>query len=135
MISISSGAAWAVGESPAIAYRLHCIGCHFEDGSGAKSGGIPPLPGILGHFLKHEKGRLYLLHVPGIVNAGLPPDETAALLNYVIEVWGAKEAPTGWKRFSGDEVSDLRNMRVDDIAGLRNEIAADLAKDGIDISF
>lgn len=130
-----AGDCLAKGESATIAYQLHCVGCHMVDGSGAKSGGIPPLPGIVGHILKHQKGRLYLIHVPGVVNAGLPDDETANLLNYVLEVWGAKEAPANWQRFTGEEVTQLRAKSVDDIAALRAEIAADLAKQGIDISF
>jgi hypothetical protein len=128
-------AARAIGESPAIAYQLHCVGCHMVDGAGAKSGGIPPLPGIAGHFLKHEKGRLYLIHVPGVVNAGLPDAETAELLNYVLDIWGVNDTPKNWKRFTGEEVTLLRKTPVDDIAALRAEIAADLATQGIDLSF
>jgi hypothetical protein len=125
----------AVGESPPIAYNLHCIGCHFEDGMGARSGGVPPIPGMSGHLLKHAKGRLYLAHVPGIVNAHLPHAETAALINYVLERWAAKELPAQWERFTGEELERLRAEKVDDITALRKEIAADLLKQGIDISF
>lgn len=128
-------AAVAAGESPALAYRLHCNGCHMEDGSGAKAGRIPPIPGIAGHFLKHEKGRLYLVSVPGVVNSGLPDGETAQVLNYILEVFGANEAPVNWQRFTGDEVRRLRTIKVDDITALRNEIATDLAKQGIDLQY
>jgi hypothetical protein len=137
MIALACGIppAGAVGESPAVAYKLHCTGCHMDDGMGAKSGGIPPLPGIVGHFLRHEKGRLYIAHVPGLVNAGLTGAETAQLLNYVLEVWGAKETPENWQRFTGEEMDRLRATPVSDIMVLRNEIADDLARQGIDIRF
>ena len=131
-----SGIAFAVGESPPIAYHLHCQGCHMEDGMGAAEvGRVPRLPGMAGHFLKHAKGRLYLCSVPGVVNAGLPAGETANLLNYVLEHYSASDLPKQWQRFTGDEVRQLWETKVDDIAALRNEIASDLAKQGIDLRY
>lgn len=125
----------AAGESPPLAYQLHCTGCHLQDGSGSKFARIPPLPGIAGHLLKHEKGRVYLVNVPGVVNAGLPDDETAGLLNYVLATWGANELPKDFQPFTGEEVRKLRQVKVHDITLLRSEIAADLARDGIDIAY
>jgi hypothetical protein len=123
------------GDPPAITYRLHCSGCHLDDGTGSKIGQIPPIQGLAGHFLKHEKGRHYLVHVPGVINSGLPADITAELLNYVLEVWGANDTPAKWERFTGAEVTELRKNKVDDIVALRLEIAADLAKQGIDLKY
>lgn len=121
----------AAGESPAKAYVLHCVGCHMEDGMGAKIGRIPPIPGITGHFLKHARGREYLLHVPGVVNAGLPDDETAAVLNYVLERWAKPDMPADFKPFTAEEVRELRKTKIDDITVLRQQIKDDLAKQGI----
>lgn len=128
---VTNGPAYAVGESPAKAYVLHCVGCHMYDGMGSTIGHIPQLPGIAGHFLKHPKGRIYLTHVPGVVNAGLPDDETAAVLNYVLETWAKAEMPADAKPFTGEEVGQLRKIKVDDITVLRKEIQTDLAKQGI----
>jgi mono/diheme cytochrome c family protein len=121
----------AAGESPAKAYILHCVGCHMEDGMGAKIGQVPQIPGITGHFLKHPRGREYLLHVPGVVNAGLPDDETAAVLNYVLERWAKPDMPHDAKPFTGKEVHELRKIKIDDITVLRRQIKDDLAKQGI----
>jgi hypothetical protein len=132
---VGTGPCSAGGESPPLAYRLHCSGCHLEDGLGSTVGQIPPIPGLAGHFLKHEKGRLYLAHVPGVVNSGLPPGELASLLNYVLETWGANDLPPKWDKFTGAEIAELSKVTVHDISLLRKEIAADLAKQGIDLKY
>ncbi len=126
----------ATGESAAIAYKLHCTGCHLDSGAGnPEVGRIPPFPGLAGHFLKHPKGRLFLSKVPGMVNAGLPADETAAVLNYVLEHYGAKDTPEHWEPFTKEEVERNWSTKVDDISALRGEISADLAKQGIDLRY
>jgi hypothetical protein len=123
----------AIGESPAKAYVLHCTGCHMKDGMGAKIGRVPAVPGITGHILKHPKGRIYLTHVPGVVNAGLPDNETAAVLNYMLQTYAKAEMPPDAKPFTGQEIQELRKIKVDDITLLRMEIKADLAKQGIEL--
>ena len=128
-------AARASVKDPHISYMLHCMGCHMEDGTGAKIGRVPPIPGITGHFLKHPKGRMYLVNVPGVVNAALPDDETAAVLNYVLDVWAKPDMPPDAKPFTGEEVHELRKIKIDDITLLRKEISADLAKQGIDLHY
>lgn len=136
LISVTtSSAARAAGNSPAIAYKLHCMGCHLDDGTGSAMGLIPPIPGIAGHLLKHEKGRLYLVNVPGVANSGLPSAETAALLNYVLMTWSSKDIPKDFVPFTGEEVDDLRRTQVQDISLLRKEIMAGLATQGIDIHY
>lgn len=133
---LANGPAMAGSDPPSITYHLHCQGCHMEDGMGAvEIGRVPPLPGLAGHFLKHPKGRLYLCKVPGVVNAGLSPEITAEVLNYVLERYGAKELPAGWQPITGAEVERNWNTKVDDFTKLRAEIAADLAKDGIDLRY
>lgn len=132
---VTTDSARAAGDSPAIAYKLHCMGCHLDDGTGSTMGLIPPIPGIAGHLLKHEKGRLYLVNVPGVVNSALPASETAALLNYVLVTWSANDLPGNFAPFTGDEVENLRSIQVHDISLLRKEIMADLAKKGIDIRY
>ena len=133
-LSIGSAACFAA-DPPDIAYKLHCSGCHLSDGMGSTVGQIPQIPGLAGHFLKHPKGRLYLSHVPGVVNSGLPSEKLAPLLNYVLETYGANEVPAKWERFTGPELDELGKIKIDDISLLRKEIAADLAKQGIDLKY
>lgn len=128
------GSAFAA-ESPRIAYKLHCSGCHLLDGTGSKLGGIPPIPGVAGHFLRHEKGRLYLVHVPGLANSGLGAKESADLLNYIMDTWGRNDRPADASPFTEREVTELRAQRVNDIMMLRKEIEADLRKQGVDLAY
>lgn len=134
-LMLGAAPALANGESPPIAYILHCMGCHMSDGTGAKIGRIPAIPGITGHILKHPKGRVYLVNVPGVVNAALPDAETAGVLNYVLEHFGKSEMPVGAKPFTAEEVHELRKAQINDISALRQEISADLAKQGIDLHY
>jgi hypothetical protein len=138
VFALSSGMAvpaLANGESPPIAYQLHCMGCHMPDGTGAKIGRIPAIPGITGHFLKHPKGRAYLVNVPGVVNAALPDGETAGVLNYILDRFGKSDMPADAKPFTAEEVHELRKAQINDISALRQEISSDLAKQGIDLHY
>lgn len=130
------GAGQAVaGESVEIQYRLHCSGCHGMDGTGSKVGRIPPFAGLVGRFVDSADGRLYLVHVPGVANAGLPDADTARLLNYVMHTWGAADLPPNASDFTAEEVHSLRNVHVDDIARLRNGLGVTLAKQGHSIAY
>jgi mono/diheme cytochrome c family protein len=122
-------------ESVAYLYRLHCSGCHGQDGTGSKIGRIPPLAGILGHFATSPEGRLYLVRVPGVANAGLPDAETADVLNYVLQSWGRGDLTAPMEDFSADEVKHLRSIHLDDIAALRKKLAAELARHGISTDY
>jgi len=122
------------GESVDYLYRLHCSGCHGLDGDGSRLGRIPPFAGIVGHFAGTRRGRLYLVNVPGVANAALPDSETAELLNYVLQTWGARDLDSA-KHFTPEEVHDLRNVRVDDVAALRRALAVELAKRRISIAY
>lgn len=134
-VAVQTSTVFAGEKEPAVAYKLYCSGCHMDDGMGAKLGQIPPIPGIAGHLLRHDKGRLYVVHVPGVVNAALPSDETARLLNYMFSTWATNDLPPDWAPFTGEEVERLRAEKVHDITELRRLIAADLMKQGIDISY
>jgi len=123
------------GETIDYLYRLHCSGCHGLDGLGSKIGRIPPFPGIVGHFADTQDGRLYLVQVPGVANAELPDAETAALLNYVLQIWGEREPSRGVNDFTADEVRRLRGVRVDDVVKLRHEIETRLARRNISIGY
>ena len=103
------------GESVDYLYRLHCSGCHGIEGLGSKVARIPPFVGIIGHFADSLDGRLYLVRVPGVANAGLPDRETANLLNYVLRTWGSRDASAEAHDFTAEEVHRLRAVRLDDV--------------------
>ena len=134
VFALAVAEAAVAGEGVEYLYRLHCSGCHGADGTGSKVGRIPPFPGMVGHFADNPKGRLYLVHVPGIANAALPDAETANILNYVLHTWGG--AGAGAKQdFSAEEVHSLRAVHVDDVAAFRHQLAVELAKQGVLMSY
>ncbi len=116
-------------------YRLHCSGCHGFDGTGSVVGRIPRFPGVIGQVLKAPDGRVYLVNVPGVVNAGLPDAETAAILNYVIHTWGGPDVPPDAKDFTAAEVSELRKVRIDDITLLRRKLGHWLTHAGVKLGY
>lgn len=120
---------WA-GNSPAVNYRLHCSGCHLEDGTGMPSRGIPPMTGVVGHFLRLPEGRAFLVQVPGVANSSLSDAEIAALTNWVLDAMAGDSLPGPVPPYTADEVTRLRRHGPVDVAAARARIAAQLEADG-----
>jgi mono/diheme cytochrome c family protein len=121
----------SAGESVEYLYRLKCSGCHGMAGAGSAIGRIPPFTGLVGHFADSRDGRLYLVHVPGVANSGLPDADTADVLNYVLRKWGGDGSPAPPTEFTAMEVATLRSIHLDDIAALRRKLAASLSRRGV----
>ena len=134
MLSCSvANAAQSVG-SPRLNYVLHCAGCHAMDGSGNNAPGIPNLRGSIGHFLKVEGGREYLVQVPGASQSPLSDQETADLLNWMLKEFSGKELPERPKAFSADEVKQLRRHPPADVPKRRSEVTDRLLREvGVDL--
>lgn len=123
----------ALAEQPNYNYALHCTGCHTAEGVSPPLGRVPPLKGVVGHFARSEETRLYLANVPGIVNSGLDAKDTAALLNWIIEVFGGASTPGQWKRFDAAEIAALRAKAPSDIMAYRKEVEARLKAAGFSV--
>jgi hypothetical protein len=123
----------APAAEPNYNYALHCTGCHTADGVSPELGRIPPLKGVVGHLVRTKEARLYFANVPGIVNSGLGNDETAALLNWVVKIYGGKSTPESWKPFDGAEIEALRHRAPPDIMVYRKEVQDRLNADGYSI--
>jgi len=106
--------------SATTSYILKCAGCHAMDGRGSAAGGIPPLQ-LINAFTSDTKGRTYLMHVPGVVSSGLNSAEIAAVVNYIVELWGDKTID--YTPFTEAEVSQLRAVDIADVVSYRREIA------------
>ncbi len=133
--ALAGAEAATAGESIAYLYRLHCSGCHGIEGAGSKVGRIPPFVGIVGHFASTPEGRLYLVRVPGVANAGLSDVDTARMLNYVLQTWGNAEMPRDAPEFTAEEVHGFRDAHVDDIVKLRQRLATELAQRGLSTDY
>jgi cytochrome c553 len=111
-------------------YALRCTGCHTAEGVSPELGRIPPLKGVVGHLVRTKESRRYLANVPGIVNSGLSNDDTAALLNWVVKIYGGKSVPEKWAPFDGAEIAALRRQAPADIMAYRKEVQDRLNADG-----
>jgi hypothetical protein len=114
-------------------YALHCTGCHTAEGLSPELGRIPPLKGVVGHLVRTKEARLYFANVPGIVNSGLDSAETAALLNWVVKIYGEKSTPPSWTLFDGAEIEALRRRAPADIMAYRKEVQDRLNAEGYSI--
>lgn len=115
----------AVADAGHRLYMEKCSACHGADGQGSP-GVIPTLTSELGALTRSASGREYLMQAVMFGLAGpiksngqtysgampaigqtLPPEDLAALLNYVVEVLNAGNRPATWQAFSAEEVKQL----------------------------
>ena len=127
MLSVTSAMAEPAHYNASTNYILRCAGCHAMDGTGSKTGGIPPLQ-LIKTFTSDAKGRAYLMHVPGVVSTGLSSKEIAEVINYVAERWGDKTIP--YTPFTEQEVTKLRAENIADIVSYRREITEKYKAEG-----
>lgn len=133
LLLLSAAQSALAGERrPEVNYVLRCAGCHGMDGTGAEKAGIPPFPGLVDAFFADQQGRLYLMHVPGVVANGLSDREIAEVMNYVVDRWRKPGAEV--RHFSTEEVTRLRTEQLDDLVGLRREIAQRLQVEGVPVA-
>jgi mono/diheme cytochrome c family protein len=114
-------------------YILNCAGCHQMDGSGSASHEIPKMRGAVGNFLRLPEGRAFLIQVPGTSNSALSDAQIAVLLNWMLPQFSREEIPPGFVPYTAEEVTRLRNQRLDDVAGTRAAIVKRLAAIGYQI--
>jgi mono/diheme cytochrome c family protein len=115
----AAGAAQAYG--PATNYAIHCQGCHLADGS-ETPGKVPALAGSLARFLRHPRGRAYLVRVPGVANAPLSDAELAALLDWTLRRFDGASLPPDFAPYTAEEVGRLRRDPLLDVNAERAEI-------------
>ena len=111
-------------------YLLNCAGCHQFDGTGSASHEIPRMKGVVGHFLRLPEGRAFLVQVPGTSNSALSDAQIAVLLNWMLPHFSREEIPADFVPYTADEVTRLRNQRLDDVAATRTAIVKRLASMG-----
>ena len=125
--------------SPAAAYEarvnyiLKCRGCHTMDGFSPERGRIPPLIDVVGYLTILPDARRYMANVPGVVNSALPNDETAKLLNWVVETFARASMPASFKPFDAAEIAKWREKRPDDPMRLRAKVQGELEAIGISL--
>lgn len=121
--------AGAGGVTPHTSYALHCSGCHTMSGEGSPDAGIPTFIGSVGTIAGSDIGRTYMMHVPGVISAGLSDEGIAEVMNYILDVWG-----DGAPHFTAAEVTTRRAVPVRDVVAYRRQVVAELGREGLAIA-
>jgi hypothetical protein len=100
-------------------YMLACQGCHLDDGRGFPARGVPKLSGYVGNFLKVPGGREFLVQVPGSAQSDLSDARLAALLNWILRSFSAKQLPSDFVEYSAAEVGRLRSRPLVAVSSTR----------------
>ncbi|WP_137150646.1 cytochrome C [Devosia sp. FKR38] len=128
------GSAQAAERQAKTNFVLKCIGCHLADGTGLPGQGIPDFVGKVGVFAGLPEGRAYLLHVPGVIGSSLTDNETAEVLNYIMDKWAGDSLPKDFVRFTGPEVAVLKATNIGNVVNYRRVVADKLAKSGLTVA-
>lgn len=110
------------GLSAQLNYLRYCSGCHGEEGAGRPSKGVPNMRGVLGHFLRVDGGREFIVRVPGVSYTPLADADVAALMNWLLAGIADPSRPPGTAPYTTEEVARLRSTRMADIPGTRAEL-------------
>lgn len=105
-------------------YQMLCQGCHTENGRGFRS--VPKIDGTIGHFLRSQQGREYLVRVPGSANAYLSDTELAEVLNWMIVRFAGNSKPNNWQKYSAGEVSQYRAQPLLEVETYRQILVENL---------
>ena len=127
---------WECGRRPQTAinedraryhYQMFCQGCHTPDGSGVNA--VPPLKGMMGVFLRSQRGREFMVQVPGSATSKLDDAQLAEVLNWCIENFSASSLINGdYLPYTADEVGRLRQSPLQEIDNTRAEVLAEIAR-------
>jgi hypothetical protein len=90
-------------------FAFRCKGCHGWAGEGTP-GHVPRLDGFVGFFTHAEGGRDYLMRVPGVARAKLDDERLAAVLNWMLEVYGGAALAPGFAPYTAAEVGAARRQ-------------------------
>jgi hypothetical protein len=69
---------------------------------------VPRLDGFVGWFTQVPGGRDYLMRVPGVARAALDDDRLAAVLNWMLAVYGGDAVAPDFAPFTAAEVGEAR---------------------------
>jgi len=105
-------------------YQMLCQGCHTPDGTGGND--TPKIKGHIGHFLSTQKGREYLVRVPGSANSTLDNAQLAEVLNWIIIEMGGDSVPEDMQHYTSEEVAEFRKNPLFEVTEYRKQIISEL---------
>ncbi len=124
VVMLTSMASPTRAESPSQLYMLNCWGCHRPNGEGI-AGTAPPLQGAA-DFLKVKGGRQYLIEVPGVSQSALNDTQVAEVMNWILRTFSKEQLPPDFKPYTGEEVKQLRAVKMLEITKTRDSLVAEM---------
>jgi|GEM_PF-1830165 len=116
-------------------YMLNCGGCHRLDGAGIPRRGVPRFPDSIGFFTQIPAGREYLIRAPGSADSRLDNTELARVLNWIVATYSRPEQlPADFTPYTAAEIAAVRQNSYDDVAAVRRELEARLARKGFEVA-
>jgi hypothetical protein len=111
-------------------YTLQCSGCHGAKGLGVPEAGIPNLNDA-GRYVRTDRGRQYLIQVPGLSQSRLDDATVARLLNWVLQEFSANRLPADFRPYTAGEVTHFRSDKASDAKTRRDAILTELRSQGL----
>jgi len=99
-------------------YMIHCMGCHLDDGSGLPPE-IPAFDNKLAILAASDKGREYLVKVPGASQSLIDDASLADVLNWILATYTGE---TVSQPFLESEIRRYRHRPLTNPAHLRGEL-------------
>ncbi len=88
-----------------------------RDPGSLRTGCSSSLRGQVSYFLCFPEARAYLVRLPSLASSPLTDDELAELMNFVVfDLGGDSQQRGSARRYSADEVSELRSRPLNDIS-------------------
>ncbi len=106
-------------------YQMFCQGCHTPDGVGASA--VPRMKDFVGHFLRSQEGREFLVRVPGSATSALADDELAEVLNYILLEFAGDSLDADFEQYTGVEVGELRRQPLLEVERHRVRVLTSIA--------
>jgi len=124
------------GYSNATNFELQCVGCHLSDGEGSPGNDTPRMKDFVGHFLKVEGGREFLVRVPGASQSALTDRQLADLLNWLLRADGmaGTSMPAQHVPYTEEEVATHRRNIILNLPETRARLIAQMREQGIAIT-
>ena len=107
-------------------YQMFCQGCHTPDGTGAVT--VPRMKDQVGHFLETDRGREYLVRVPGSATSALNNDELAEVLNWILREFAGESLAPDYRAYTAEEVGRMRQVPLNEVEAYRAQLLVEIAR-------
>lgn len=107
-------------------FMINCQGCHMATGAGIP-GAVPDMRGVVGALAATERGRRYLVRVPGVAFSQLDDESLANLVTWLVRKFDPEGTPANFRQYTPSEIADGRKHALRTPGSERAELLAALA--------